>query len=207
MQPPVQGKGTVCFPSRKPRIFLVAVGDRWLSLSPSSAFQCLLCRLRFRGSGFCGRRRTLTAPPVGQGGGPGPVPWLCWPLARGLPTLHGLAECHLGQQSPWCAISGSDLQAHPAQDAGAQNGKKKGKGRRGLDAGACWQGDQRGFVGRLRGDAGCRWDTAGTDLRVGHLLKPCPGGVLWSRGVSLYPRTLIAVWGSGAPLGTASSFL
>lgn len=69
MQPPVQGKGTVCFPSRKPRIFLVAVGDRWLSLSPSSAFQCLLCRLRFRGSGFCGRRRTLTAPPVGQGGG------------------------------------------------------------------------------------------------------------------------------------------
>lgn len=43
MQPPVQGKGTVCFPSRKPRIFLVAVGDRWLSLSPSSAFQCLLC--------------------------------------------------------------------------------------------------------------------------------------------------------------------
>lgn len=81
-----------------------------------------------------------------------------------------------GRSATWgsrAVISGSDLQAHPAGDAGAQNRKKKGKSRRGLDAGACRQGDQRGFVGRLGEDTGgTLW---GQTCGVGHLLMPRPG--------------------------------
>lgn len=144
----------------------------------------------------------------------------CWPLLWERAGVPGPVPCsvgHLLTASPaptggWSAtwgsraiIQGSDLQAHPAQDAGAQNGKKKGKGSPGLDAGACWQGDQRGFVGRLRGDAGgTLW---GQTCGMGHLLTPPWTESFGHTASSFHPGTLIAVSGSGAPLGTASSFL
>lgn len=79
MQPPVQGEGTVCFPSRKPSIFPVVLGDRWLSLSPSSASQCLLCPLPIPGPWLLWEAVGTAGPSRGKG--QGPWPRLLAPLA------------------------------------------------------------------------------------------------------------------------------